>query len=83
MARFNPYQNSQIADSISGIAKALIGNADTDAALARARASDATAGLRNAQTRGENIKSDMLSGLYSIGDALAVSYTHLTLPTKA
>ncbi len=73
MARFNPYGSSQqISDSINSIANALIGNADTDAALARARASDATAVLRNAQARGENIKSDMLSGLYSKGDALAV-----------
>tara|TARA_B100000524_G_C23645727_1_gene368400 strand:+ start:302 stop:1849 length:1548 start_codon:yes stop_codon:yes gene_type:complete len=71
MARFNPYGSSQqISDSINSIAKALIGSPDTDAALARARASDATAGLRNAQARGENIKSDMLSGLYTKGDSL-------------
>lgn len=61
MARFNPYGNSQIADSISGIARALIGNADTDAALARARASDAMAGYRNAQTNYQNQLSDYLS----------------------
>lgn len=70
MARFNPYQNSQIADSISGIARALIGNADTDAALARGRASDATAGLRNAQAANEKILGNMRSDLFTKGDAL-------------
>mgnify|MGYP001277336408 FL=1 len=45
MARFNPYQNSaatDISNSMNSIAKALIGSADTDAALARGRASDAS-----------------------------------------
>ena len=72
MARFNPYGNSQIADSISGIAKALIGSADTDAALARARASDALAGYRNAQTNYQNQLSDYLgANTQAIADVLA------------
>jgi len=70
MARFNPYGNQQLQDSISGIAKALIGNADTDAALARGRASDATAGLRNAQAENERIMSGMRSDLFTKGSAL-------------
>ncbi len=72
MARFNPYQNSQIADSISGIAKALIGSADTDAALARGRASDALAGYRNSQTNYQNQLSDYLgANTQAIADVLA------------
>ena len=72
MARFNPYGNSQIADSISGIAKALIGSADTDAALARARASDALAGYRNAQTNYQNQLSDYLgANTQAIANVLA------------
>ena len=63
MARFNPYGNSQIADSISGIAKALIGSADTDAALARARASDA---LLDIETRKPIIKINYLIILVQI-----------------
>lgn len=60
MARFNPYQNSQIADSISGIARALIGSADTDAALARGRASDASARYKDSQTKYQNQLSNYL-----------------------
>jgi len=71
MARFNPYGNSQIADSISGIAKALIGSADTDAALARANASNATAKLRNAQAANEKIIGDMRTDLFTKGGTLA------------
>ncbi len=72
MARFNPYQNSQISDSISGIAKALIGSADTDAALARGRASDALAGYRNSQTNYQNQLSDYLgANTQAIADVLA------------
>ena len=72
MARFNPYQNSQIADSISGIAKALIGSADTDAALARADASTALAGYRNSQTNYQNQLSDYLgANTQAIADVLA------------
>ena len=72
MARFNPYGNSQIADSISGIAKALIGSADTDAALARARASDALAGYRNSQTNYQNQLSDYLgANTQAIANVLA------------
>jgi len=72
MARFNPYGNSQIADSISSIAKALIGSADTDAALARARASDALAGYRNSQTNYQNQLSDYLgANTRAIADVLA------------
>ena len=62
MARFNPYQNSaatDISNSMNSIAKALIGSADTDAALARARASDALAGYRNSQTNYQNQLSDL------------------------
>lgn len=74
MARFNPYGNSQIADSISGIAKALIGSADTDAALARARASDASARASDAsaksylaQARERAANADILESLAKAG----------------
>ena len=71
MARFNPYQNSQIADSISGIAKALIGSADTDAALARGRASDASAKSYLAQARERNANAGILESLSKAGEGLA------------
>lgn len=75
MARFNPYQNSaatDISNSMNSIAKALIGSADTDAALARARASDALAGYRNSQTNYQNQLSDYLgANTQAIADVLA------------
>ena len=74
MARFNPYGNSQIADSISGIARALIGSADTDAALARARASDATARYKDSQTNYQNQLSNYLNqNTAAIDDVMADS----------
>lgn len=57
---------------MNSIAKALIGSADTDAALARARASDALAGYRNSQTNYQNQLSDYLGANTSaIADVLA------------
>ena len=71
MARFNPYGNSQIADSISGIAKALIGSADTDAALARANASNASAKSYLAQARERAANADILESLAKAGEGLS------------
>lgn len=71
MARFNPYQNSQISDSISGIAKALIGSADTDAALARGRASDASAKSYLAQARERNANAGILEDLARAGEGFS------------
>lgn len=71
MARFNPYGNSQIADSISSIAKALIGSADTDAALARANASNASAKSYLAQARERAANADILESLAKAGEGLS------------
>ena len=56
--RYNPYAlDPALSAGIGNLTKALIGSASDDAAIARGRASDALAGYRQAQTRGENIKS--------------------------
>ena len=56
--RYNPYAlDPALSAGIGNLTKALIGSASDDAAIARGRASDALAGYRQAQTRGENLKS--------------------------
>ena len=72
MARFNPYGSSQqISDSINNIAKALLGSPDTDAALARARASDASAKSSLAQARERNANAGILESLAKAGEGLS------------
>lgn len=72
MARFNPYGSSQqISDSINSIAKALIGSPDTDAALARARASDASAKASNALARERIANAGILESLAKAGEGLS------------
>ena len=59
--RYNPYAlDPALSAGIGNLTKALIGSASDDAAIARGRASDALAGYRQAQTRGENLRSDYL-----------------------
>jgi len=55
----------------SNLTRALIGSASDDAALARARASDATAALRKSQTAGVDQDNEMAASLYAAGNALA------------
>ena len=59
--RYNPYAlDPALSAGIGNLTKALIGSASDDAAIARGRASDALAGYRQAQTRGEDAKTDYL-----------------------
>ena len=59
--RYNPYAlDPALSAGIGNLTKALIGSASDDAAIARGRASDALAGYRQAQTRGENLRSNYL-----------------------
>ena len=51
MSRANPYAfDPNLMQGFSNLTRALIGSASDDAAIARARASDATARYRDAQT---------------------------------
>lgn len=59
--RYNPYAlDPALSAGIGNLTKALIGSASDDAAIARGRASDALASYRQAQTRGEDAKTDYL-----------------------
>ena len=79
MARGNPYAfDPNLMAGFSNLTRALIGSAADDAALARARASDAAAnasnaraGLYGAQTTGRNQQNEMEAALYAAGNALA------------
>ena len=72
MSRRNPYAlDPNLMQGFSNLTRALIGSASDDAALARARASDATAALRKAQTTGVDQENEMAASLYAAGNALA------------
>lgn len=73
MSRANPYAfDPNLMQGFSNLTRALIGSASDDAALARARASDATAALRNSQTAGVNQDNAMNKELYAMGNKLAL-----------
>ena len=72
MSRRNPYAlDPNLMQGFSNLTRALIGSASDDAALARARASDATAALRKSQTAGVDQTNAMEKSLYAAGNALA------------
>lgn len=79
MASYNPYAlDPTISNAFSSLSRALIGSADDDAALARARASDAQArqsdalaALREAQRAGVLDENSSMKGLFDAGVALA------------
>ena len=72
MSRRNPYAlDPNLMQGFSNLTRALIGSASDDAALARARASDATAALRKSQTTGVDQDNAMAASLYAAGNALA------------
>ena len=74
MSRRNPYAlDPNLMQGFSNLTRALIGSASDDAALARARASDATAALRKSQTTGVDQENEMAASLYAAGNALATN----------
>lgn len=72
MSRRNPYAlDPNLMQGFSNLTRALIGSASDDAALARAKASEATARYRDSQTAGQNQDNEMAASLYAAGNALA------------
>ena len=64
--RYNPYAlDPALSAGIGNLTKALIGSASDDAAIARGRASDALAGLRASQTRGQDAENEYLQNFNS------------------
>tara|TARA_B100000965_G_C19596510_1_gene760492 strand:+ start:1558 stop:3318 length:1761 start_codon:yes stop_codon:yes gene_type:complete len=76
--RYNPYaMDANLSAGISNLTKALIGSASDDAAIARGKASMASAGasnaltrLRNEQTKGEAQKTKLAEAFNQYGDAI-------------
>ena len=59
--RYNPYAlDPALSAGIGNLTKALIGSASDDAAISRGRASDALAGLRSSQARGQDAQNQYL-----------------------